>query len=278
MVIWLRTQRAALSEHGGAGVAGEVVRREDVARLVSLDEGFLELERERQMLLDEARSQAKQMMDEAREAAQAVTAEAERIRAGAHEEGFHAGMTQALSEWHARAMHTDAEYQRVRQRMRERLAELVTQAVEQIVVSENARTLFKRALASVDRITEKATYLTVSVSPDDFKQASDVFGEFVEEWSGRGRAIKLTVQADKRLSAGSCVCETDFGLVDASLETQIRAVKAATERALGGGIDHARAGADEEGQIDQASDEDEGDEAEPFAAFDFGEERGDHAA
>lgn len=262
------------------------MRREDVGRLVSLDEGFLELERERENIIDEARSQAQQMVEEARKAAEGIEAEAERVRAGAHDEGFRAGMAKALAEWHARAMHTDAEYQRVRQRMRERLAELVTQAVEQIVVSENARTLFKRALASVDRITEKASYLTVSVCPDDYKQASDVFGQFVEEWGGRGRTIKLTVTADKRLAAGSCVCETDVGLVDASLETQIRALKAATERALAGvgpgePAGDERRGIDRDPLPDNTDDVDDVDgvheEMESLTLSDFDEARGDHA-
>jgi type III secretion protein L len=38
--------------------------------------------------------------------------------------------------------------------------------------------------------------------------------------------------ADKRLEAGSCICESDFGSIDASLTTQLRAMRSAVARAL----------------------------------------------
>jgi len=42
----------------------------------------------------------------------------------------------------------------------------------------------------------------------------------------------LSVVADKRLPPGSCLCESDFGAVDASLATQLRAMRSAVSRAL----------------------------------------------
>ena len=282
MVIWLRNATEAMAV-GGAGASSEVIRREDAGRLVELDEGFEMLADEREAVLEQARREAQTLLDDARCEAEALKNEALQMKARAEEEGYNAGMARALAAWHDRAASADTGYRRVRERMRERLAELVTQAVEQIVVTEDAKTLFERALSTVDRIAEKASYLTVCVNPADHDEAERVFGRFADESAARGRIIKLIVQDDKRLAPGSCICESDFGVVDASLDTQIRALKAATERALAGSAmpsgvsgdpeEEANEGIDAIGAIEAGSD-DGGDEMSIGA--DFHERRDDH--
>jgi type III secretion protein L len=42
----------------------------------------------------------------------------------------------------------------------------------------------------------------------------------------------LDVQADSRLSANGCVLETEIGVVDATLETQLKAIEKALIRSM----------------------------------------------
>jgi type III secretion protein L len=152
--------------------------------------------------------------------------------------GYREGANRALTEWMERlADATDAQ-NRLQVRMRERLAEIVSSAVENIVYSMDRDTLFVRALATVDRLIDGATYLRILVHPQDHEPASAAFAQLDEKWRESGRPISMSIVADKRLEPGSCVCETDFGSVDASLKTQLRAMRSAVSRALKRSIYH----------------------------------------
>ncbi len=221
MLIWLRSSKFVDANLTGVGIDGNVLRREDCAQLISLDEGFAMLDTTRRVL-DEERAAAQQQMQE----------EAQQIYARALKEGEEQGRQLALQEWYERTIGTLADYRAIQKRMRERLAELIASAVEQIVQVEDSQGLFLRALSSLDQIVEGASFLTVSVNRNDFAKAQQVFDEFANEWSRRGQPIKIIVHADKDLPAGSCICESEFGIVDASLHTQVQAMRAALERAL----------------------------------------------
>ena len=104
--------------------------------------------------------------------------------------------------------------------------------MEQIVRVQQADTLFERALSTIDHIVEGATYLRVAVSPIDYDKACIAFERLSARWRELGRPFPLSVVADKRLEAGSCICESDFGSIDASLATQLRAMRSAVARAL----------------------------------------------
>ncbi len=221
MLIWLRAPKFVDNDLSGVGIDGNVIRREDCAKLTSLDEGFAMLDKARRGL-DEERAAAQEQMQE----------EAQQIYARALKEGEEQGRQLALQEWYERTLGAFADYRAIQKRMRERLAELIASAVEQIVQVEDSKALFLRALSSLDQIAEGASFLTVSVNRNDFAKAQQVFDEFANEWGRRGQPIKIIVHADKDLPAGSCICESEFGIVDASLHTQIQAMRAALERAL----------------------------------------------
>ncbi len=221
MLIWLRTPKFVDPTLTGVGIEGNVIRREDSARLISLDDGFAVLDQAR-LALDEERVEGQQQMQE----------EVQQIYARAQQEGEEQGRQLALEQWYERTLGALADYRAIQKRMRERLAELVASAVEQIVHVEDSKGLFLRALSSLDQIAEGASFLTVSVNRNDFAAAQQVFDGFALEWSRRGQPIKIVVHADKELAEGSCICESEFGIVDASLQTQIQAMRAALERAL----------------------------------------------
>ena len=64
--------------------------------------------------------------------------------------------------------------------------------------------------------------------------------------------------ADKRLEPGSCLCESDFGAIDASLATQMRAMRLAVSRALKQSANELEAAADAfapQGAVDDNADD-----------------------
>src|SRR5262249_54371045 len=122
--------------------------------------------------------------------------------------------------------------QRVQKSMRNRMAELVMLAVEQLVRAESAQALFARATDTIDRIVEGSANLRVSVHPADLEAARAAFGEFEARLRLLGPPVPLAVTADPRLAPGACVCESDLGIVDASVSTQLDSMRAAIVRAL----------------------------------------------
>lgn len=233
MVIWLRSDRIAPEPDAArVGAHGDVVPRDAFGALMEIDEAYEQLATDREAVLTDARLEAEEILNAAREEAQGIVAEAQREYESAAARGYRDGERRALSEWMERLAGSYADERRLQSKMRERLAQIVTVAVEQIVSVQESSSLFEKALSAVDRIVEGATYLRVSVSPADYDVANTAFERLAARWRELGRPFPLSVVADKRLPPGSCLCESDFGAVDASLATQLRAMRSAVSRAL----------------------------------------------
>lgn len=233
MVIWLRSDRTVLEPHASpVGIHGDVISRDAFGALMQIDEAYAQLAADREAILAEAGLEAEAIVAAARAQAQDILEEARREYETAAEHGYRDGERRAVSEWMERLALSHADERRLQAKMRERLAQIVTVAVEQIVNVQESRSLFEKALSAVDRIVEGATYLRVNVSPADYEVANSAFERLAARWRELGRPFPLSVVADKRLPPGSCLCESDFGAVDASLATQLRAMRSAVSRAL----------------------------------------------
>ena len=233
MVIWLRNPHAEGAETGhGAGIAGDVLRREDLATIVDVDAVYVEMRKQCDAALDAARAQAQAIVDDAKARADELRAHAQDEYASASRRGYDDGFTQALTDWHGRAVHAHANAQSLGRRQRDRLAELVALAAEEIVASTDPAALFARAAATVERIAADGSPLDVWVHPSDLATASAAFNEVARGWRDAGRAVRLQVRTDVALAPGTCVCDTDLGIVDASLSLQLAAMRGALGRAV----------------------------------------------
>lgn len=245
MAIWLsRPGRASHDSgesesdmHGGAaptrfGVPSDIVPREVFGALVDIQAAHARARADRDALLAAAKEAAARIVAAARAEAQALLDAAAREREGASERGFEEGMAQGLAQWFGRLSAASDDAQQIQMRMRQRMAEIVMAAVEQIVRSEKSDALFARAIEVVNRIIEGATYLRVAVHPDDHPAAQQAFDMLAVRWRELGRPLSVQVIPDKRLDLGSCICESDLGIVDASMATQLRTMHSAVERAL----------------------------------------------
>ncbi|WP_423761010.1 type III secretion system stator protein SctL [Burkholderia sp. NLJ2] len=244
------------------GFCGDVVPREHFGALMSIESAYAALDEDRDAVLAAAREEAAGVVAEAAARTEEMIAAARSEYDAAAERGYRDGYDQAFGKWLDRLADVADVQNQLQLRMRERLADIVASAVEQIVRAESRETLFERAFASVERIVDGATYLRVVVHENDFEQATAIFATFEARWREFGRPIAMSVVADKRLAPGSCLCESDFGAVDASLDTQLRAMRGAVARALKRSMEEARADDVDtmhgDGSIDTTPDRDEG--------------------
>ncbi|WP_144114219.1 type III secretion system stator protein SctL [Paraburkholderia sp. BCC1886] len=236
MVIWLSNPRQATQPAGSErvrfGVHGDILPRETFGALVDVAVAYEQATQEADAELAAARHEAAGIIAAGREEVDALLAEARREYETAAQRGYDEGLAQGVADWLAGVAQAGGAARAAQHDMRGRMAEIVAVAVEQIVRSEGGTALFERALAAVDRIVEGSTYLRVAVHPDDLDDARTAFEGLASRWRDLGRPLPMTVVADRRLAPGSCLCESDLGLVDASVSTQLRTMRAAIARAL----------------------------------------------
>ncbi|TKC86936.1 HrpE/YscL family type III secretion apparatus protein [Trinickia terrae] len=233
MVIWLRNPQAEGPEAGlGVGIAGDVLRGEDLATLVEIDAGYVEIRRQCDAALEAARDEAKAIVEAAWAQADALLAQARETYESAAERGYDDGFAQGLTDWHERAMQAHVDAQTLGRRRRDRLAELVALAAEQIVATADPAALFACAAKTVEQIVADGSPLQLSVHPSDLGAARAAFGEAARGWREAGRAVRLLVSADATLEPGACLIETDLGALDASLSHQLTAMRGALARAV----------------------------------------------
>ena len=223
MLIWLKTALGELGvEHG-------VVHAHELEEVLNLARAREDIERRTGEMLAAARSQAEAILAEAHAQAQQLRDAAVAQIEAARNQGYEAGLRKAVLEWHERqAGHAVQKAQALRS-VHDKLAEIVTTAVERIVHIEQRGALYQRALNSVQTLTRGASSLTLRVSPADHEDACSAIAS-VEGLQHAG--LQVEVKADPSLRPGSCIFESDIGVVDASLQTQLDGLRQAMSRAV----------------------------------------------
>jgi type III secretion protein L len=218
MAVWLRTGELEV------GVDDGVVRRDEFAALVEVchlnqraAERLAHAGEEAARIVADALQQAEQQIAHAQD-------ESDRIRAEARERG----LREAVERWAEEMAHKAFDAHHSIQRASDRLAELVSLAAQRVIEVEDRDGLYRRALRSMRGLTGDSKTLTLHIGHEDAAYARSVVGQLAEEI---GVPVPLDIKVDERLTAGGCVLESDYGVIDASLGLQIEAVKLAIGRA-----------------------------------------------
>jgi type III secretion system HrpE/YscL family protein len=172
---------------------------------------------EAEQLIADARAQAERTLAEAEQ-------EAERLRAKAAAEGRERGLgavTELLAGARASAARARAGAERELRALAVRIAEKIL-GRELALRPEAVLDVVAEALA----LTGDPRELIVRVSPDDLAALERGKPRLLE----RCRSATLSFRADETVARGGCVVETELGVVDARLSTQLEAI----ERALRG--------------------------------------------
>ncbi|WP_063778203.1 type III secretion system stator protein SctL [Burkholderia cepacia] len=260
MVIWLSKPRQADSSADDPrprfGAHGDILPREVFGTLVDIETAYRQAGQDARAELDAAREEARRIVAAGRADADALLDAARAEFASAEQRGFEEGSARGAADWLVNVAQAGSDARAAQDRMRVRMAEIVAVAVEQIVRSEGTSALFERALSAVDRIVEGSTCLRVAVHPDDLDDARAAFDGLASRWRDLGRPLPVTVSADRRLARGSCLCESDVGLIDASVSTQLRTMRAAIARALKESVQEAGGADDDRMAVNDDDDDD----------------------
>lgn len=173
-----------------------------------------------------ANQDAKQILEAARAEAQArvdaAQAEADAIREAARAKGYEDGITE-LNELALRFQERQA------QLLEESRAELIRLSVRiagKVLGREletNADALSDIVIRAIRGIRHEKR-IQVRVHPDDLGRARAGHARLLEEV---GATKEIEFREDPTVTSGGCIVETDLGIIDARLDTQLRVLEKA---------------------------------------------------
>lgn len=247
MAVWFR--------HGPCTVGLEdgIVRAADFAQLLELQEAAEALAGERARIVRDAQEEAESILSLARHQAQQMVEEAQQLRQRAYAEGHEEGLQRAQELWAQSVLEGARASREAIERHQARLGEIVSQAVERVVEQEDRQAVFRRAIRSISKLVRDVPLLTLRVSTGDQSAAQRALSELVQDVK---LDVAIEVLADSRLPDGSCRFESDQGVIDAGLSTQLAAIKRAVIRAAmteAGDPDEGRANEPEPTEPDQTA-------------------------
>ena len=181
--------------------SGRLVRAADVAAVRSADE-----------IIAAAEAQAEKLREEARAAY-----EAEKRRG--FEEGLQAGLKKVVED----KLDFSYESAAYMESVEGKLADIVVKALKKCVSQEGDRTL----VVEIVRKTMKAVIrnqrqITLKVAPDMVETVKSRLDEILSDYPALER---MDVVEDARLKGPAAIIETEAGVADASVETQLAAIE-----------------------------------------------------
>ena len=166
---------------------------------------------------------ASEVLLEARRSAREIEAGAEAVLDSARREGYAQGVQQARAELSTQIAQTTARLESAFVSLEARIVNTVMGAVQQILRETDERTVMERLIRRVlaERRAEKQ--LRLRVSAGQFDQVNQWLAALLREFPD---VEFIDVLKDPNGAPGTCVLESEFGVVDASLDTQLAAVRA----------------------------------------------------
>lgn len=172
-----------------------------------------------QSAIELANAQAERIVAQA----QAVY-EAERVR------GYEEGLEKAKLEQAENMIENVARTVDYFGKVEERMVELVMQSLQKILEGFNARDRVFMTVRSVLSVVRNQKQLTLRLNPANVEVVRARMNDLLAEFPGIGF---IDVVADSRLQGDACILESEIGLVEASVEGQLQALRSAFLKVLG---------------------------------------------
>ena len=113
------------------------------------------------------------------------------------------------------------------------MVELVMQAVHKVVEGFDDREKVMAVVRNALAVVRNQKQMTLRLHPDEVQTVRECVNDLLVAYPGVGY---LDIIADGRVLRGACILESEIGMVEASLDGQIEALRKAFERTLGSRI------------------------------------------
>lgn len=176
---------------------------------------------------------AEAIVDEARAQAQAIAEAAAAAYEAERERGYREGQEEARLEQAEQMIENVSRTVDYFGQVEGRMVELVMQAVQKIVsdFDDDERVLI--TVRNVLAVVRNQKQMTLRLNPQQVERVKRHVGELLAAYPGVGY---LDIVPDARLKPDACILESEIGLVEASLDGQVQALRNAFQKVLGSRI------------------------------------------
>lgn len=153
-----------------------------------------------------------------------ILQEAQRNYQQNEQRGYRDGVARGEREYAEKAFASSFDAAHRLQAMKDVMADLVARAITQLVDDIEPRQLLAAALRRIDALVRDEPFVVLRVSPSQEATVRQVLSQL---WQRGDAAQTVKVVPDASLSDTSCIAQTSAGVIDASLDTQLAALRRA---------------------------------------------------
>ena len=158
----------------------------------------------------------------AREKAAAMETASQEAYERRREEGYRDGLEEGKLEHAEKMMETILSSVEFIENIEDTLVSVVNQAIRKIIGDMDDKERIVRIVRTALNTVRGQQKVTVRVAPADESAVAEALSAMTAGSSG---SAFLTIVADARLARDSCILESELGVVDAGLETQLKALE-----------------------------------------------------
>jgi type III secretion protein L len=173
--------------------------------------------------------QGQHIIEAARHEAALIRQQAEEEFEKKRQEGFQKGQEEGKAEITERIVECMGQSAAYFSKVEDAMVDLVMRAVRTVIGEMNQRDVIERIVRRALESTRNESHVTVRVSPSQADWLKSRISNMVQTFP---KIQFLDVQSDSRLPENGCILETEIGVVDATLETQLKAIEKALIRAM----------------------------------------------
>lgn len=173
--------------------------------------------------------EANRILEEARQKASKTIAQAYEIYEAQKKRGYEDGLEEGRLQHAEKIMDTAMESINYFESMEKSIAGLVIQCLEKVIGEMEDHDLILKIVKSALAVARNEKRVVVRVSHDELDAVQSAVSQLLQTYPG---ISILDISADSRLKKGACLIESELGVVDASVETQLEAIKRAIAKRI----------------------------------------------
>ncbi len=173
--------------------------------------------------------EGQRIIDAAKHEAELIRQEAAQEFEKRRQEGFEKGQEEGKAEIAERIVECMSQSAAYFSKVEDVMVDLVMRALRTVFSEMNQRDLVERVVHRALESTRNENHVTVRVSPNQADWLKTRISAILQTFP---KIQFLDVQPDSRLPEDGCILETEIGVVDATLETQLKAIEKALIRAM----------------------------------------------
>lgn len=173
---------------------------------------------------------AEQLLARARARADEIIAGAQAAFEAERQRGYEEGREAALLDQAEKMIETVGRTVEYFAGVENEMVELVMSAVRKVVDGFDDREKVMVVVRNALAVVRNQKQMTLRLNPAEVDTVREQINDLLAAYPGVGY---LDILADGRLARGACILESEIGMVEASLEGQIQALRQAFQRTLG---------------------------------------------